>query len=254
MKALHVAASGMNAQQTRIDNIANNLANVNTTGFKKSREAFEDMFYQELTHGGESASTARVEVGSGVKLAGIEKDHSAGALTQTDNPLHMAVVGDGYFVVKNALGEPLYTRDGTFTLNADGQLVTQNGNEVAGDIMVPMDATALEVTQDGTVQVILEGDTDYTVLGQIEVATFVHAAGLRSVGGNTFEETTQSGQAEFAELGGEISVQQGFLESSNVDVAEELIEMIMAQRSYELNSKVVQAADETLQLAANLKR
>ena len=124
MKALQVAASGMSAQQTRIDNIANNLANVNTTGYKKSREAFEDLFYQEVTRGGNSGSTSRVEIGSGVQLAGIEKDHSAGTLYQTDNPLHMAIVGDGYFVVNNADGDSIYTRDGSFTLDADGQLIT----------------------------------------------------------------------------------------------------------------------------------
>lgn len=254
MKALQVAASGMSAQQTRIDNIANNLANVSTTGYKKSREAFEDLFYEELTHGGMGASTARVEVGSGVRLSAIEKDHSSGALEQTGNPLHVAIQGDGFFVLETVDGEPVYTRDGSFTLDGDGQLMSASGYAVAGRIDIPMDATDLEILPDGTIQAVMEGDTDYTHLGQLEVVRFVHPAGLKALGGNLYAETPASGYAELADVGNTTSVLQGYLEGSNVDVAEELVEMITAQRAYELNSKVIQAADETLQVAANIRR
>lgn len=253
MKALYVAASGMAAQQTRIDNVANNIANVNTTGFKKSREAFQDLFYEELTSGGAGASQARVEVGGGVRLAGITKDHGQGALNRTDQPLHLAINGDAFFTLETTEGEPVYTRDGTFRLDSDGLLVNQNGLAVAGDITIPEDVQSLVVESDGTVQAVLAGDSQYTMLGQVELATFTNPAGLEALGGNLFAETPESGEA-FVPDAAEAEVLQGYLESSNVDVAEELIHMITAQRAYELNSKVVQAADEVMHTAVNLKR
>lgn len=255
MKALYVAASGMSAQQTRIDNIANNLANVNTTAYKRSREAFEDLLYQDLTHGGKAASTSRVELGSGVQLAGLLKDHQQGTLDQTGEPLHVAIEGPGFFALTPPEGDPVYTRDGSFTLDADGRLVSTTGYAVAGDIVIPTDALSVNITEDGTVSAILDGDTGETVLGQLEVVQFVHPSGLRSLGGNLYAETADSGFAEPVDLGvGATKVRQGMLEGSNVDVAEELVQMILAQRAYEMNSKVVQAADEVLQTAANLKR
>lgn len=253
MKALYVAASGMAAQQTRIDNVANNIANVGTTGFKKSREAFSDLLYEELTQGGKSTSQARLEVGGGVQLAGIEKDHRQGSLTQTGQPLHVAISGDAFFALQTPEGEPVYTRDGTFRLDADGVLVSQSGLVVGGDITVPEDAEQVVITPDGTVHAVLQGSTQYTVLGQLELAAFTNPAGLRALGGNTFEQTPESGEV-FVPRADQVEVKQGYLESSNVDVAEELIQMIMAQRAYELNSKVVQTADEAMSVAVNLKR
>lgn len=254
MRALYAAASGMSAQQTQLETIANNIANVGTTGFKKSKAGFEDLFYQEMTSGGKGVSSARVEVGSGVRLSSLDKDHSTGTLSQTNNPLDMALSGRGYFELRTPEGEPVYTRDGSFTLDADGMLVTASGLVVEGDIVVPPDAETLMVTPDGTVQAILSGDTDYTTLGQLSVVEFVNPSGLRALGGNVYGETPESGDARPLEFDASNRVMQGVLEGSNVDIAEELVAMIMTQRAYELNSKVVQAADETLQVATQLRR
>lgn len=254
MKALYVAASGMAAQQVRLDTVANNIANVGTTGYKRSREAFQDLFYQELAYGGKSAArAARIEVGGGVQLAGVTKDHRAGDLKNTGEPLHVAIEGDAMFVLEDPEGARFYSRDGSFRLDAEGLLVTAGGLAVAGDIVIPEEATRVLVLPDGTVQAQLDQDTELTTLGRIELATFVNPAGLRPMGGNLFEETPESGEAMVARPE-DARVRQGFLEASNVDVASELIEMILAQRAFELNSKVVQAADETLSVAVNLRR
>ena len=255
MRALYVAASGMNAQQTRIDTIANNIANVSTTGYKKSREAFQDLFYQELNVGGIGKSTARIEAGGGVRLAAIEKSHVQGSLNHTGNPFHAAIQGQGFFALEDQNGEQFYTRDGTFTKDADGVLMTQSGLRVSGDIAIPMEAETFEILADGTVRALLTGDVEYTTLGEMEVMKFVNPAGLRSVGGNLFQETPESGDPNEVDPGVDnVMVMQGYQEGSNVDVAEELINLIMAQRSFELTSKVVQAADEAMQIATNLRR
>jgi len=254
MRSLFVAASGMSAQQTRIDTIANNLANVSTTGYKKSRESFEDAFYQELSVGGKSVSAARVDVGAGVRMSGLEKNHAAGTITVTGNPLDVALNGNGYFMLETLEGDQVYTRDGSFTRDRDGMLITKSGLTVAGNIMIPIDAEEIHIQADGTVSAKLVGDIQHTTLGQLEIATFVNNGGLRPIGGNLYEETDASGAPQIVASTEEVSVVQGSLENSNVDVAEELIQMILAQRAYELNSKVVKAADETMQMAANLKR
>ena len=257
MRALYAAATGMGAQQTRIDTVANNLANVNTTGFKKSRAVFEDLYYQELvgtTSEGDQLASGPAQVGSGVRTAGIEKDHSAGHVTETGNALHMAIDGNGYFGVESADGEMLYTRDGSFALDPDGYMITTGGLRLSGDIQVPYDATSLTISADGTVMGVVGSDAESTVLGQVELFDFTNRSGLRSEGGNLYSETDYSGAPVELEVGFDSSVAQGFLEASNVDVAEELINMILAQRAYEMNSKVIQAADETLQQAANLRR
>ncbi len=247
MRALYTAASGMTAQQTRLDTIANNIANVSTTGFKKSRDAFQDLFYQKMTSGG--------ELGAGTRIAGIERDQGQGALTATNNPLHIGIQGDAFFVVESVDGDALYTRDGAFSKDVDGYLVTAGGLRVGGDIQIPDDAAQLLVDYDGTVHAQLVGaTTEDVVLGQIQVVRFVNAAGLEARGNNLFRPTIESGEPIDAEPGSDIQLVQGFLEASNVDVATELIDMIQAQRVYELNSKVVQAADETLGVAANLRR
>jgi flagellar basal-body rod protein FlgG len=255
MRALYVAASGMTAQQTRIDTIANNIANVGTTGYKKSREAFQDLFYQELNFGGVGQTSARVEAGGGVRLAAIEKSHVQGSMNATGNPFHAAIHGKGFFAVEDVNGEQFYTRDGTFTRDSDGTLITQSGLTVVGDIAIPMDADNFEILTDGTVRALLTGDTEYTTLGQMEIANFVNPTGLRSAGGNLYQETPESGEPIPIEPGEDnAQIMQGYLEGSNVDVAEELINLIMAQRSYELTSKVVQASDEALDVATNLRR
>jgi flagellar basal-body rod protein FlgG len=250
MRALYVAASGMNAQQTRIDTVANNLANTNTTSFKKSRGAFQDTFYQELATGSRGT---RADLGGGVQLAGLEKDHSEGAMRQTNDPLHVALNGPGMVVVRGIDGNDRYTRDGAFQLNADGQLVTAAGLEVAGDIVVPEDTESLTISPDGTVSAKMAGDDREMVLGQLEIVSFANPSGLKADGGNLYQATVESGDPVM-DYDGETMVVQGNLESSNVDVAEELIELVMAQRSYELNSKVIQAADEAMQVAAALRR
>lgn len=253
MRALYTAATGMTAQQQRLDTIANNLANVSTTGFKKSRDAFQDLFYQSLT-GNSAQGGLRLELGGGVKLAGIERDQAQGTMTPTNNPLHVAIQGDAMFVVETLDGEPMYTRDGSFTKDPDGYLVTASGLRVAGDIQIPDDADQITVDYDGTVHAMTAVTGEDTVLGQIELARFVNPGGLMARGGNLFVPTLQSGEAFPIEPDGSVQLLQGYLEGSNVDVATELIDMIQAQRVYELNSKVVQAADETLSIAANLRR
>jgi len=252
MRSLYTAASGMNAQQTRLDTVANNLANVNTTGFKKGRAAFQDVFYQELTAGGQVAKGARAEVGSGVRLSGLQRVHSSGTMTHTGDAFHMAIVGEGFFELQTPDGELVYTRDGTFTQDNEGTLVNASGYKLAGDFqLVPGDIMA--VLEDGTVQVTRTDDPEPVTIGVMEVKQFTNSAGLKAMGGNLFVQTAESGEARVPPEG-ETAIRQGYLEGSNVDAAEELVAMILAQRAYELNSKVIQAADETMQVAANLRR
>jgi flagellar basal-body rod protein FlgG len=257
MRALYAAATGMGAQQTRIDNVANNLANINTTGFKKSRAVFQDLFYQELVGASvdsEQLSSGPAQVGAGVRTAGVLKDHSAGHVTETGNALHLAIDGNGYFGVEAPSGELLYTRDGSFTVDPDGYMITTTGLRVSGDIQISNDITSINISEDGTVVGTIGDDVDPTVLGQVEIYDFNNRSGLRAEGGNMYSQTEYSGEPISLEIGYDVSVVQGFLEGSNVDVAEELINMIMAQRAFEMNSKVIQAADETLQQAVNLRR
>ncbi len=254
MRALYAAASGMSVQQTQLETVANNIANVGTTAFKANDAAFEDLFYQELTNGGKAAGAAGMSVGAGARLSSLEKDHSQGSISQTGNALHVAIQGHGYLEVTTPDGESLYTRDGRFTLDADGTLMVPSGLPVAGNIMIPSDANSLEITKDGTVRAVLPGDIQPTVLGQLEVVDFTNRGGLRAMGGNMYQQSAQSGEASVVEMTPGNGLQQGFLEDSNVDIASELVKMILTQRAYELNSKVVQAADETLQVAVNLRR
>ncbi|MBX2796563.1 MAG: flagellar hook-basal body complex protein [Myxococcales bacterium] len=249
MKALHIGASGMSAQQTRIDNVANNLANVNTTAYKKSRATFQDVYYQQLAGG---ARGVRADLGGGTRLTGLVKDHSSGTLQQTGDPLHVGLAGPGLLQLEDAQGRAVYTRDGSLRVDADGTLRSATGLPVAGDILIPEDTRSLQIEVDGTISAVLDGDDQPFVLGQLMIAQFTNVAGLRALGNNHFEATTQSGEALLDD--GETQVRQGHLETSNVDAAEELIGLVAAQRAYELNSKVIQTADEALQIAANLKR
>ena len=249
MKALQIAASGMNAQQTRIDTVANNLANVNTTSFKRSQAAFQDVFYQEL---GGGARGARADLGGGTRLSGLVKDHSSGTVTQTGNAYDVALVGSGFLRLTDPQGAPVYTRDGSLRVQADGVLRNATGLPLAGDIVVPDDIESLRIDEMGAVYGRFAGDASEVALGQLEVVQFANPSGLQALGSNLYGETQTSGEAVFDD--GATQVMQGHLESSNVDAAEELIELVAAQRAFELNSKVVQAADEAMQIAANLKR
>jgi len=257
MKALYTAATGMAAQQRRIENISNNLANVSTVGFKKSRENFEDLLYQHMPTSGAGQGTTRasnLEVGSGVRLASMTKDFRSGDLQQTGNPMDVAIVGRGFFVVQSTDGREFYTRNGQFGINANGEMVTQMGNLLSPGIDLPSDASSIRVDEDGSILAIYDGSTNPTVLGTIQVADFINPAGLQSMGGNLYSATPESGQPINIDSQDGFRVRQGFVESSNVDVAEELVNMITAQRAFELTSKAVEAADQTMQIVNNLKR
>ena len=255
MRALYVAASGMTAQQTRIDTVADNLANANTTSFKRSRGAFQDVFYQELSQGGKAPTAPRADAGAGVRLAGLLKDHSQGSLQHTGDAMNIALKGEGFFVVEDDHGNRAYTRDGALQTDSEGVLRVASGYRVAGDIVVPEDAVGIDISKDGTISARIpdnDGETSYTI-GQIEIAQFVNASGLEPLGGNLYAASMSSGDPMYT--GQEsVEVEQYHLEGSNVEASEELIELILAQRAYELNSKVIQAADETMQVATNLRR
>ena len=262
MRALSTAASGMRAYQTKIDNIANNLANANTTGFKKVREHFEDLVYQNLgSHGGANGASATnpMQVGSGVRLASLTRDTTTGDATVTNSQTDFMINGDGYFKVEGPGGEEMYTRDGSFAPDVDGNLVTAAGYRVSPGITIPEGTTSLTVGADGNVSATVaqsDGSTQITQLGQFDLCRFSNPSGLEAAGGNLFRASTASGEAQSGSPGedGMGSIQQGALEGSNVDVAEELVGMITAQRSYELSSKVIQAADEMMSTAVNLRR
>jgi flagellar basal-body rod protein FlgG len=257
MKALYTAATGMAAQQKRIENISNNLANVSTVGFKKSRENFEDLLYQQMPTSGAGQGTTRasnLEVGSGVRLASMTKDFRSGDLQQTGNQMDVAIVGRGFFVVQTTDGREFYTRNGQFGTNANGELITQMGNIVSPGIDIPGDASQIRIDEDGTILAIYDDSANPTVLGTLQIADFINPAGLRSMGGNLYGLTPESGQPINIDSQDGYRIRQGFVEGSNVDVAEELVNMITAQRAFELTSKAVESADQTMQIVNNLKR
>ncbi len=259
MRALFTAATGMEAQQTRIDTIANNLANVNTTGYKKSRPEFEDLFYETLAApGAQDTSGATLptgaQIGHGVKLASVTRVATQGERIQTGRDLDVAIEGEGYFQVESATGETLYTRDGSFQRDRDGNLVTRAGLLVTPNVQVPADVRDVTILPDGTVSGVPAGQTQPSVLGQLELARFANPAGLRALGNNLLAPSEASGDPEIgtAAQNGFGALAQGFLESSNVNMAEELVRMILAQRAFEVNSRVIKASDEMLQRAASL--
>ncbi len=259
MRALFSAASGMEAQQMRIDSIANNLANVSTTGFKKSRTEFEDLFYETIqmpgatSEGGTELPTG-VQIGHGVRLAAIGRVFSSGDRVATNNPLDLAVEGDGFFQIQDEGGETLYTRDGEFKKDGEGNLVTKAGDLLIPTITIPTDATNITVLPDGTVNIMQAGDSSPVQVGQLELARFPNAAGLLALGGNMFGVTEASGDPETGtpEDNGYGAISAGYLEGSNVNVAEELVQMILAQRAFEVNSRVIRAGDEMLRTASQL--
>lgn len=252
LKALSIAATGMNAQQTNLEVIANNIANINTTGFKRARAEFSDLMYETIRGQGVSKQAGLevvpegAKLGLGVKLSAIRDVHLQGVLSQTGNPLDLALNGKGWFQVTGPTGDTLYSRAGAFNLNQNGQVVDINGQLLNPNITVPVEAKQITISESGEVFAYLDGEVTPTNLGQITLAAFVNEAGLEPLGDNLFAATEASGAAVQGSPGdlnyGTIS--QGYLESSNVDAIKEIADMISAQRAYEMNSKVIQAADE----------
>ncbi|MFC3714142.1 flagellar basal-body rod protein FlgG [Sphingoaurantiacus capsulatus] len=254
--ALHVARTGLDAQAARMRVIANNLANVNTTGFKRDRAQFETLAYQTMTAAGApSSADAKYatgnSLGSGVQMTGTARLNTQGALSTTDNPLDVAIEGDGFFQIQMPDGRTGYTRAGNFNLSAEGLLVTNEGYAVQPQIQVPEGTESITIGKDGTVSAKMPGETESNTLGQLEIARFVNPAGLEAVGSNLLVETAASGAAQtgVAGLDGRGSIQQGALEASNVNVVQELVDMIETQRAYEVSSKMITATDEMLRNA-----
>lgn len=255
MRALTIAATGMTAQSTNVEVIANNIANINTTGFKRARAEFTDLLYETQRAAGvanRSSDTGVPEgaqLGLGVKLAAIRNLHIQGTLTQTGNQFDLALTGNGWFQVADANGNVMYTRDGAFNTNAQGQLVTMDGNLITPNIVIPQHTTSVTVSQTGIVSAIVAGTTAPVQLGQLTIATFANDAGLQALGGNLFKEATASGTPVVGIPGdpGFGTISQGYLEASNVDPVKEITDLIQAQRAYEMNSKVITAADQMSQ-------
>jgi len=261
IRALYTAASGMNAQQANIDNVAHNLANVNTTGFKKSRMEFEDLVYQQTkVPGAPTSATGEapvgLESGLGVRSVASARDFSRGNLRSTSAPLDMAIEGDGFFQVQLPSGETGYTRSGTFHMNAEGNIVTNDGYQIEPAITVPSNATSISISKDGIVSATIPGQSAAQQVGTIELASFSNPAGLSAQGGNLFTATSASGEPQVGVPGSDSrgTIAQGFVEDSNVSVVEEMVNMILGQRAYEANSRVVKAADEMLQQVNQLVR
>ena len=258
IRSLYVARTGLQAEQTQMDVIANNLANVNTSGFKSSRAVFQDLLYQNLTQPGAQSSQSTqypsgLQLGTGVRPVSTERLMTQGNLTQTGNSLDVAINGQGFFQVLKPDGTIAYTRDGTFQLNNQGQIVTANGYLVQPTVTIPASAQTVTIGNDGTVSVTLPGQAAPQQVGALQLASFVNPTGLQSVGDNLYLQTGSSGAPNTGQptLNGLGSVQQGYLESSNVNVVAELVDMISTQRAYEVNSKAVQASDQMLQYVNN---
>jgi flagellar basal-body rod protein FlgG len=251
IRALYTAASGMSAQQTNLDTVANNLANSATTGFHQRQVQFEDMIYQNLITPGSAQTqqtlSAGLQVGLGTKSAASEVIMTQGNLNQTNGPLDLAIQGAGFFQISRPDGTIAYTRAGNFHPNNQGTLVTTNGDSVLPAITIPSNATNITISQYGVVSATLPGQTNAAQLGTIQLATFANPGGLNSIGGNLLEQTASSGNPITDAPGGTTgmgTLQQGYLENSNVDVVAEFVQMILAQRAYESNSKVIRVADD----------
>jgi flagellar basal-body rod protein FlgG len=261
MRALDIAGTGMLAQQTNVEVISNNIANMTTTGFKRFRAEFQDLIYQNLRRVGSNSSDtgtivpAGAQVGLGVKTAAVYRITEQGNLQQTSNSLDLAVQGTGYFQVTLPSGETAYTRDGTFGLSPEGQIVSADDYPVAPGITIPPNAQSVAINTSGQVQVTLSGQTTPTTVGQLQLATFPNEAGLAAQGGNLFLQTAASGNPATGTPAspGFGDVMQGFIETSNVNVVSEITNLITAQRAYEMNSKVITTADDMLSTLTNLR-
>jgi len=255
MRALSIASTGMQAQQTNVETIANNLANMNTTGFKEQRAEFQDLLYENVqTPGAQTSDQGTyapngIQLGAGVKMAAIYRITTQGDLQSTGNPYDVAVQGPGYFRIQQPDGTDAYTRAGNFSLSPQGQIVTQDGMLVQPGITIPQNTISVTINAQGQVNATVAGNTTPQTVGQLELDRFPNEAGLNAVGGNLFLETPASGNAQAGVPGspGYGTIQQGFLETSNVNSVDEITALITAQRAYEMNSKVVTAADQMMQ-------
>src|SRR5579872_90079 len=262
MQALHTAATGMAAQELSVQVISNNIANLRTTGFKKQTAAFQDLIYQHIRRIGAQASDqgtilpVGIDIGGGVQTVGTPRLMSQGTLSQTGNDLDLAITGEGFFKIQMPDGTFQYTRDGTFQMDNTGRIVNAQGNPVQPTITIPQNASGLTVNAQGQVSVILPGASASTVVGQIGLTRFINKAGLQPVGNNLFSDTPSSGppQDGIASLDGYGTINQGSLEQANVDVVSEMSDLIAAQRAYEMNAKVITAADQMLQATTALFR
>ena len=261
IRSLWTAATGMQAQTLNIDVISNNLANVNTTGFKRSRADFQDLLYENLRTAGASSSAGTevptgIQIGHGTRPAAVQKIFLQGDYQHTQNELDLAIEGDGFFQVLQPNGDIAYTRAGSFKMDSDGRIVTSDGFLMEPEIAIPSDSTAVSVGTDGTVSVLQSGNLEATEIGTIEIANFINPAGLSSIGRNLYLPTSASGDVIVGIAGenGIGTIAQGYLEMSNVSVVDEMVNLITAQRAYEINSKAIQSADDMLQMANNLKR
>lgn len=253
-KSLTTAATGMAAQQTRIDVTANNMANVNTTGFRRARAEFQDLLYQTVrAPGGQTGDGATLptglQIGQGTRTVGTMQIHQQGSLQQTDNPLDIAIEGQGFLQVTRPNGDVAFTRAGNLKVDAQGQLVTVDGFSIEPQISIPTDAMNVNISPDGVISVVTAGDNSAQEIGQLQLATFANPAGLEAAGRSLFMPTNASGQAIVATPGqeGTGTLAQGFLEGSNVEVVTEMIDLITSQRAYEVNQKVIEAADQMLE-------
>ncbi|MDL2275988.1 flagellar basal-body rod protein FlgG [Desulfosarcina sp. OttesenSCG-928-G10] len=261
IRSLWSAATGMQAQTLNIDVISNNLANVSTSGFKKGRADFQDLLYQTLRSPGMASSAdtevpTGIQVGHGTRPAAVQKIFTQGNFQHTENDLDMAIEGDGFFQITQPNGELAYTRSGAFKIDSEGRIVTSDGFPLEPEITIPDDTVALSVGTDGTVSVLQADEIEGTEIGNIELARFINPAGLKSIGRNLFLPSDSSGDVLTGTPGeeGYGTIAQGYLEMSNVSVVDEMVNMIVAQRAYETNSKAIQASDDMLQTAAGLKR
>ena len=260
MRALSIASTGMQAQQTNVEVIANNLANMNTTGFKQQVAAFEDLLYQNVqTPGAQTSDQGTyapngIQLGAGVRTAATYRITTQGDLSSTGNPYDMAIQGSGYFEVQQADGTNAYTRAGNFSLSPQGQLVTQDGMLVQPGITIPANTTSVTINAQGQVNATVAGNATPQTVGQLDLTVFPNQAGLNAIGGNMFLETQASGSPQTGVPGspGFGTIQQGFLETSNVNSVDEITALITAQRAYEMNSKVVTAADQMMQTTTQM--
>jgi flagellar basal-body rod protein FlgG len=261
MRALKIAATGMSAQQLRVETISNNLANMNTTGYNARRAEFADLHYQQMTRAGTvnaadgTVLPTGIQVGLGVRPAAVTVHLAQGALSQTGSDLDIAIEGQGYFEVTLPSGQAAFTRDGSFKRSADGLIVTSEGFPVAPDITIPSDARSVSINADGEVYAYFAGTAEGQLLGQFNLSGFTNAKGLEAIGGNMFTETEASGPALVAAPGedGLGTVRQGYLEDSSVDAVREVTELIEAQRGYEMNAKVISAADQMMAATAQVR-
>ena len=261
IRSLWTAATGMQAQTLNIDVISNNLANVSTSGFKKSRAEFQDLLYETLRPAGVSSSAnsqvpVGIQVGHGTRPSAVNRIFVQGDFQQTKNELDLAIEGDGFFQIIQANGDTAYTRDGAFKLDNEGRIVNADGFLLEPEITVPNNTIAISIAIDGTVSVLQSGQAEPAEIGTIQLARFLNPAGLHSIGRNLYIPTASSGEELLGTAGedGFGTIAQGYLEGSNVSVVEEMVNMIVAQRAYETNSKVIQASDEMLQMANNVVR